>query len=153
MHGNLHSNSLVLWFSMDEQMRLHLVIMTNLLKVRHFSSAIFSETKSVAPKLFFIFGVSTLWPNSRQEMKKFSPQEDSGTNFLKNSSDNITQQVGNQTPQARHIVDEMKSLDHKNLKITAYLEIWGTRSSLHSEKWKCSISLWNTPFTCFSWCL
>ena len=60
MHGNLHSYGLFLGFSMDEQRRLHLVIMTDLSKLRHFSTAIFSETKSVTPIFFFIFGVSTL---------------------------------------------------------------------------------------------
>ena len=60
MHGNLHSNSLFLGFSMDEQMRLPFVIMTDLSKLRHFSTAIFSETKSVTPNFFYIFGVSTL---------------------------------------------------------------------------------------------
>ena len=33
--------------------------MTDLSKLRHFSTAIFSETKSVSPIFFFIFGVST----------------------------------------------------------------------------------------------
>ena len=43
--------------------------MTDLSKLRHFSTAIFSETKSVTPIFFFIFGVSTLSTNSRREMK------------------------------------------------------------------------------------
>ena len=60
MHGNLHSNDLFLGFSMDYQRRLRLVIMTDLSKLRHFSTAIFSETKSVTPIFFFIFEVSTL---------------------------------------------------------------------------------------------
>ena len=41
--------------------------------LRHFSTAIFSETKLVTPIFFFIFGVSTLSTNSRGEMKKISP--------------------------------------------------------------------------------
>ena len=45
---------------MDEQMRLPFVIMADLSKLRHFSTAIFSETKSVTPNFFYIFGVSTL---------------------------------------------------------------------------------------------
>ena len=45
---------------MDEQMRLPFVIMTDLSKLRHFSTAILSETKSVTPNFYFIFGVSTL---------------------------------------------------------------------------------------------
>ena len=58
---------------MDEQMRLHLAIMTDFSKLSHFSTAIFSETKSVTPPFFFfIFGVSALSPNSRREMKKIS---------------------------------------------------------------------------------
>ena len=56
--------------------------MTDLLKLRHFSTAIFSETKSVTPIFFFIFGVSTLSTNSRREMKKISPWEDFGANVL-----------------------------------------------------------------------
>ena len=36
--------------------------MTDLSKLRHFSTTIFSETKSVTPIFFFIFGVSTLLP-------------------------------------------------------------------------------------------
>ena len=39
---------------MDEQMSLHLAIMTDFSKLRHFSTAIFSETKSVTP-IFFHF--------------------------------------------------------------------------------------------------
>ena len=83
MHGNLHSNGLFLGFSMDQQRRLHLVIMTDLSKLGHFSTAIFSQTKSVTPIFFSIFGVSTLSTNSREEMKKISPQEDFGANVLK----------------------------------------------------------------------
>ena len=45
--------------------------------------------------------------------------------------------------------DKMKLFDYKNPKITAYLEISGTRSFLRCEKWECSISLWNTLFACF----
>ena len=67
---------------MDEQIRPRLVIMTDLSKLRHFSIAIFSETKLVTPNFFFIFGVSTLWPNFRREMKKISPQENFGANVL-----------------------------------------------------------------------
>jgi len=37
--------------------------------------------------------------------------------------------------------EKMKLFDYKNLKITAYLEISGTRSFLRCEKWECSISL------------
>ena len=33
----------------------------------------FSETKSVTPNFFSIFGVSSVWPNSRRQMKKISP--------------------------------------------------------------------------------
>ena len=40
---------------MDEQMRLPFVIMTDLSKLRHFSAAIFSETRSVTPIFFFFF--------------------------------------------------------------------------------------------------
>ena len=39
------------------------------------------------------------------------------------------------------MVDKMKLFDYKNPKITAYLEISGTRSFLRCEKWECSISL------------
>ena len=56
--------------------------MTDLSKLRRFSTAIFSETKSVTPIFFFIFGVSTLSTNSRREMKKISPSEDFGANVL-----------------------------------------------------------------------
>ena len=35
-------------------MRLHLAVMTDFSKLRHFSTAIFSETKSVTP-IFFSF--------------------------------------------------------------------------------------------------
>ena len=59
--------------------------MTDLLKLRHFSTAIFSETKSVTPIFFSIFGVSTLSTNSRGEMRKISPLEDFGANVLKAS--------------------------------------------------------------------
>ena len=47
--------------------------MTDLSKLRHFSTAIFSETKSVTPIFFFIFGVSTLSTNSRGEIMNISP--------------------------------------------------------------------------------
>ena len=57
--------------------------MTDLSKLRHFSTAIFSETKSLTPIFFFIFGVSTLSTNSRGELKKISPLEDFGANVLK----------------------------------------------------------------------
>ena len=57
--------------------------MTDLSKLRHFSTDIFSETKSVTPIFFFIFGVSTLSTNSRGEMKKISPWENFGANVLK----------------------------------------------------------------------
>ena len=40
---------------MDEQTMLHLAIMTDFSKLRHFSTAIFSETKSVTPFFFFHF--------------------------------------------------------------------------------------------------
>ena len=36
-------------------MRLHLVMMTYLEKLGHFSLAFFSETKSVTPSIFFSF--------------------------------------------------------------------------------------------------
>ena len=81
MHGNLHSNGLFLGFSMDQQRILQLVIMTDLSKLRNFSTAIFSETKSVTPIFFSILGVSTLSTNSKGEMK-ISPQEDFGANVL-----------------------------------------------------------------------
>ena len=57
--------------------------MTDLSKLGHFSTTIFSETKSVTPIFFFIFGVSTLSTNSSREMKKISPLEDFGANVLK----------------------------------------------------------------------
>ena len=37
---------------MNEQMKLHLAIMTDFSKLRHFSTAIFSETKSVTLNFF-----------------------------------------------------------------------------------------------------
>ena len=42
------------------------------------------------------------------------------------------------SPKVDIIVDKMKSLDYKNSKITAYLEIQGTRSFLRCEKCECS---------------
>ena len=40
---------------MDEQVKLHLAIMTDFSKLRHFSSAILSVSKSVTPIFFFHF--------------------------------------------------------------------------------------------------
>ena len=57
--------------------------MTDSSKLRYFSTAIFSETKSVTPIFFFIFGLSILSTNSRGEIKKISPEEDFGANVLK----------------------------------------------------------------------
>ena len=70
--------------------------MTDLSRLRHFSTAIFSETKSVTPIFFFIFGVSTLSTKSRGEMKKISPWEDFGANVLNWQTSLLCAQVPHQ---------------------------------------------------------
>ena len=61
---------------------LHLLY---IIEIKAFFNCHFLRNKVGDPYFFFIFGVSTLWTNSRGEMKKISPLEDFGANVLKQS--------------------------------------------------------------------